>query len=282
VALSRRNGRPRATLVFLILTSVTAITLDSRGGDSGLVGSIRDGAADALAPVRSAADGVLGPIGDAFSGITGYGDLKDENHRLREQVADLEGRALLSEDAEGELRDVLALVQLDYIGDLPTVAARVISSPISNFEQTIELDHGADEGVEVGMPVITGSGLVGRVVQASRSRSVVRLVTDPASSVGVRLSGSGEAGVAAGEGPDRPLSLSFVRTDAKIEPDELVVTSGLEGGSDVYPSGIPVGRVAEAAAPPGDLQQHVTVTPSADFAHLHYVKVVLTKPAPKG
>ncbi|MCU1377971.1 MAG: rod shape-determining protein MreC, partial [Acidimicrobiales bacterium] len=167
--------------------------------------------------------------------------------------------------------------RLDWVGNIPQVAARVVGSPVSNFEQTIELNRGTRDGVDVDMPVVTGSGLVGRVVQASGRRSMVRLITDPGSSVGVRIARSSEPGIAAGEGPDRLLSVGFIEINADVRPGDLAVTSGLEGGSNLYPASIPVGRVAKARVVPGELQQQVTIRPLADVHNLRYVKVLQVK-----
>ncbi|MDP8953376.1 MAG: rod shape-determining protein MreC [Actinomycetota bacterium] len=274
MALSRRGGRSRLTLVFLILTSITVITLDFRGEGAGLISSLRDGAADTLAPVRSAAASVLDPVGDALAGVTGYGDLEEENAALRARVAELEGSGLRGEAAQEELAEARRLLELDVAGDTPRVNARVVSTPVSNFEQTVELDRGGDDGVAVGMPVVSGAGLVGRVVGVSGSRSTVRLVTDPASAVGVRLTRSSEVAVASGEGPGVALSLDFVDAEADVDILELVVTDGLDGNA--FPPDIPVGRVTMAEAAPGELQRRVEVLPVADLAQLRLVSVLLT------
>lgn len=274
MALQRRNGRSRATLLFLVLTSITVITLDFRGDSGGVIGTVRDLATDGLAPVRDAADAVLSPIGSAFSGITGYDDLEDENARLRERIAELRSADTRAAETEAELRELLELARLQWIGNVPAVAARVVSAPVSNFEQTIELDKGRDHGIRVDQPVVTGDGLVGRVVQVSGRRARVRLVTDPGSSVGVRLARSGEAGIAEGEGPDRSLSVGFIEIGAEVRRGELAVTSGLEGGSDLYPVGVPVGRVVRAEKVEGELQQRVELRPLADVDHLRFVKVL--------
>ena len=62
----------------------------------------------------------------------------------------------------------------------------VAGSP-GNFESTIAVDKGMDDGIVSGMPVVAGDGLVGRVVQASRKRATVLLLTDPNSGASVRL-----------------------------------------------------------------------------------------------
>lgn len=276
MALSRRGGRTRFTLLFLVLTSITVITLDFRGGGEGLIGSLRDGAADVLSPVRSAAATVLSPVRDAFAGLTSYGDLEDENAQLRARIAELEGRIGRDEGAERELAEALALLDARFAADHPKVAARVVSTPISNFEQTIELDRGSDHGIAVDMPVVTGAGLVGRVASVSGTRSMVRLISDAESSVGVRLARSGEVAVAEGEGRDRLMSLSFVDPSADVDVLELVVTSGLD--NSVFPQGIPVGRVASVSVTPGRLEQDIEVRPAADLTRLRLVHVVQTGP----
>ena len=271
MALTRRNGRSRATLVFLILLSITLITLDFRG-DSGVIDAIRNGATDALAPVRNVADDAFSPISDGLHGITGYGGVRDENARLKARVAELEGKITEAEADRRELKEALGLLHVDFIGDVPTIAARVVGAPVSNFEQTIELDQGSSDGIAVDMPVVSGDGLVGRVVQVSHTRAMVQLITDPNSSVGVRFVKSNEVAVAEGEGANRRMSVGFVEVNVKLAKRELAVTSGLN--DSIFPAGIPVGRMATAKSAPGELQQDVTMEPIADLGHLRFVRVL--------
>lgn len=265
-------GRTHRTVGFLVLLSVTMITLDTTVDGGGGMDGVRAVAADALSPVRSVAEDVLGPVGDGLAGITGYGALEDENAALRARLADAEGGGLREAEAERELREALDLLDIGWVGDVPTVGARVVAAPISNFEQTVELGRGSSAGIEPDMPVVAADGLVGRVVSVSKSRSVVQLVTDPDLSVGVRLTGSGDDGAADGEGRGQPLSVSFVETATRVERRELVVTSGLEGA--LFPGGLPVGHVLRAGTGPGQLSQQVELEPAADLDHLEVVRVL--------
>lgn len=274
MAVYRRSARPRFTLLLLVLTAITLLTLDERGAR--VVGTVRNAARDAFAPVTSVAESVFDPVGDVFQGIVHYGDLEAENARLREQLAARQGEQLQAQDAQRELKALLDQQELEYIGDIPTVAARVVATSANNFELTIEIDRGTGDGVVKGMPVVSGAGLVGRVVEAGRTRSTVLLLNDPQSSVGVRLASSGDVGVATGQGLRSPLGVDLIDPATVVPPDEVVVTSGLQ--QSVFPPGIPVGRVASATARPGRLQQDVTVVPVVDLRRLTFVKVLQWSP----
>ncbi len=274
MAVSPRSGRSRSVLIFLVFLSITFITLDSRSGGGGVSGEIRGVLKSVFSPIQSVASTIVEPFENAISGITGYGALKEENAVLRDEVADLERRASVGDDVRKELADALALQGLPFIGDIPTVAARVVSLPTSNFEQTIEIDKGSKAGIDTGMPVVTSAGLIGRVIDTTARRSTVQLISDPTSSVGVLLPISNERGVADGEGKFRDLLVDFIEPSVKVAPGEIAVTSGV-GGS--FPAGIPVGHVDRSKDIPGELQRWVTIEVSADFERLNLVKVLQWK-----
>jgi len=262
--------RSRSTLTLLVLASLSAILLDARG--PGVVDAMRDGAVDALAPVRSVTTAAVEPVGDLLAGIAGYDDLEQENARLRHRVDELEGERESHTSERRSLREALDLLDVPWVGDVPAVGARVVGAPVSNLEQTVELDKGSGDGIAEGMPVVAADGLVGRVVEVSGRRSRVRLVTDPGSAVGVRLVGSGDPGSAEGEGPGEDLSVQFIEPGTEVEKGELAVTSGLQGAA--FPADIPVGHVVSATTRAGELSQDVTLAPAADLGRLELVRVL--------
>ncbi|MDP8991780.1 MAG: rod shape-determining protein MreC [Actinomycetota bacterium] len=278
MAVYRRSARPRFVLLLLVLTSVTLLTLDERSGGLGVMDTVRDGAQDALAPVSDAVDSAVRPVGDFFQGILNYGRLEEANARLREQLAQRDADLARATDAERERQALLDQQQLGFARDVPAVAARVVVASPSNFDLTVEINRGRDAGVAAGMPVVTGAGLAGRVVDVSQSRATVMLISDPASSVGVRFATSGEVGVTAGRGPRSLLRVDNVDPGARVPPGEPVVTSGLK--LSMFPPGIPVGRVKTAKAVPGAMQQDVAVEPIVDLRRLDLVKVLQWSPVP--
>ena len=61
---SARPSRRRTILILLVLASITLITLDTRGGDNGIGGRVRNTARDVLAPVQDGVDSLTKPIED--------------------------------------------------------------------------------------------------------------------------------------------------------------------------------------------------------------------------
>jgi rod shape-determining protein MreC len=273
VAVYRRSRRHRFLLLLLVLTSVTIITLDYRDAGGGALESVRRGAQDALAPIQSAASNALQPVGNFFGGITRYRALEKENARLRAELDKAKGDQISTEGAERERQALLDLMRLDFASTIPAAAARVESTSPSNFSNTVVIDRGSNAKIAVGQPVVAGAGLVGRVLEVSKTRSTVQLLTDRSSNVGVRLTGSGDVGVASGTGAGDPLNVDFVPAATKVTEGEAVVTSGLSDSA--FPPEIPVGKVRTARTPPGAIQLEITVDPSVDLARLEFVKVLL-------
>jgi rod shape-determining protein MreC len=191
-------------------------------------------------------------------------------------VQEQRSASLTAAEAEREIQALKDQQKLDFVGDIPTVAASVVSVTNSNFDLTVKIDRGTDAGIAVGMPVVSGGGLVGRVVEVSRLRSTVVLITDPNSAVGVTLVNANEKAVAEGNGPGKDLRLDFLDPKSKVAEGDKVVTSGLQGGR--YPQGIPVGTVKAVRRPPGAVQPEVEVTPIVDLRRLEFVKVLQWAP----
>jgi rod shape-determining protein MreC len=270
MAISPPTGS-RTRMLVLVLASVTLVVVGLR--DVPIVRDLREGAAELLSPIEGAITTVTSPVRNAWHGITDYEDLQRENDELREQVAAADAAEIGATDAERQLADLSTSLDLPFAGDVPQVTARVVAGPRSNFSHAIEIDKGIDDGVVVGMPVVTGGGLVGRIDQATGGTARVQLVTDPEFRVGVRLATTGALGTASGQGHDEPLVVdSSIRPTTDVEEKTGVVTSGVDRSA--FPPGIPVGRVAASRQGAGGLALELDVAPLVDVDQLSYVTVL--------
>ena len=272
-----RSPRLVLTVAGLLLLAVTLVTL-SASGANGFTSGISNVARDVTKPFATATNAVLAPVGRFFVGAVRYGSVTDENARLRAALGRARQQGTEQAAMESQLREITALNNLPFLGSLPRVVAQTTAVDVSNFAATITIDHGRSSGVTVGMPVVGAGGLVGQVVEASRSSAVVRLITDGSSRVGVSTSRGKLTSLVVGHGATRKLTVEGVPSTSSVDRGQQLYTSGLQGG--IFPRGIPVGTVEHASGPTGSLNQIITLRPTADLSQLGYVDVVLWEPAP--
>jgi rod shape-determining protein MreC len=263
-------NRRRTILALIVLTAVTLITLDVRG--AGPVSAVRGGAHDVVNPIAGAFDTVFSPVGDWIDGVTSAASLKHENARLQRRLDSARGRQAGARAATEENKELKKLLDLPFVEDANSIAAQVVEGAPSNFQFTVQIGKGESDGVGVDMPVVTGAGLVGRVLEVSRDRATVLLVNDPESGVGVKIENSGATGVVKGRGDSNTVRAEFVDPNADVTKGEIVYTSGLQNSP--FPGAIPVGTVSRVTKTHGDLQQDILVKPLVDFSRLDYVKVL--------
>jgi rod shape-determining protein MreC len=271
-----RHPRSRFLLLVLLLLGVTFVTLSDRSGSQGIFNKARSYARDVANPVQSAVHSALQPVGNFLHGATNYGKLEKENQYLRQELAQAQTATVGAESLLEQSEQVLAQEHLDYLGNIPSVAAQVIDVGSANFEQTMEINRGASSGVVVGQPVVSGGGLIGKVSSLSAHLATVTLLDDPSSVVGVRVLSTGVVGAAAGEGEGNLLQVENVEVGAQVKRGDPLVTSGLQG--EDFPAGIPVGTVASVSAPAGGLQLAMAAKPYANLVDLQFVRVLLWSP----
>lgn len=263
--LSRGQGQSRFTLAVLVVISVTILAVDLLG--IGPVDVVRDTASGVFSPVRAIGDGLFGSDDSA------------EVERLRDRVAELEGAEAAAANAEAELRRLREAYGIELPEAIDAVAAEVLSEGISNFDQSIEIDKGASDGIEVDMPVVTGAGLVGIVDSVTFTSARIQLVSDSSVSVGVRHSISGDVAVAHGQGAGQPLLIEDAfEAGTEVTEEDLFVTAGRQGSN--YPPNIAVGRAVQVRGAANPFEREVFIRPSADLGRLNQVTVLLYRPTP--
>jgi len=264
--------RRRTTLILLLLTSITLLSLDYQGFRP--LNQVQSAARSIVDPLTNSSDSITSPITNAWRSFTEFEDLEDENARLREELAELQGNAIQASAAEDSLRALLEEIDIDYIGGADTVVGQVIDRP-GNFESyTIEIDRGRDDGVLRGMPAVTSAGLVGRVTEVQDSFSQVRLLHQPEFPLGIRVVGTGEVALARGQGIGQDLVVKEgIIEETVIKVGDQVVTSGIEGSS--YPPDLVVGVISAVEFDSRLLEQEISVRPIADLEDLRFVTIIL-------
>lgn len=139
------------------------------------------------------------------------------------------------------------------------------------------VDRGSQDGVAVGMPVMSSNGLIGRISEVNPTSSKVVLLTNidqTANQVSSEIIMEEEIvyGLISGydSSSDR-LVMSQITSTIEIEEGELITTSGLGG---VIPRGLVIGEVEEVTMDAHGLAQQVFVNPAADFENIRFVTII--------
>jgi rod shape-determining protein MreC len=274
------SRRTRVLLALLLVTSVSLITIDYRGGDDSPLNGVRSAAATVFGPVERVTAAIAAPVSDAVDGLSGLGDGGAEADQLAERNKALRSRLRASALDRSRAQELDDLLKIAGAGRYRVVPARVIAiGAAQTFSWTVTLDAGSRDGIRPDMTVLDGEGLVGRVKTVGPSTSTVLLAVDPESSIGVRLEGSMEVGFTTGQGVrDRgDLDLRLLDGQSSVAPGDRLVTFGSQGDTPYVP-GVPVGRVVTVSGSPGSQTRTAVVAPYVDFTSLDLVGVVVEPP----
>jgi len=238
---------------------------------SGLLNQIIGKAIDPLVSIQTWFSSRAQAMVEFFTVPRDVESLRTENAALKNQVSLLQSELLEARQQLTETDILYAL--LDYARAKPEnkyVAASVIGRDPSPFVKYIIINHGSDDGIQKGMPVVTQQGLVGTVDAVTASAARVQLVTDPGSVINIRLeeakTDAQVTGTVTGE-----VMLEMVNPGVELREGDLILTSGLGG---VYPSDILIGQVLSTIQEESALFQGATVQPVVDFVNLRAVLII--------
>lgn len=180
-------------------------------------------------------------IGNIWQNYINLVDLQKENETLRQEIAKLEGENTQLKEKSLRANRLQRLLDFREHQNLDTIAASVIGRKPTQWFETIIINKGQADGVEMDMGVIVPQGVVGKVIHASTHFSQVLLASDRNSAISARVQRTREEGIV--QGIDNGLArLKYFPHDAAVEVGDLLLTSGLEGS---FSTGIKIGRVEQ-------------------------------------
>jgi rod shape-determining protein MreC len=265
-------------LLIIVLTALTLITLDARGGRTGPLGFLGRGAHTIVSPIQGAVDDVANPVSDWWQGLTNSGDIKQENRALKDQLAAAEAEARANARAaveNEELRKQLGLT--DELKTTDFVIARIRGGDVGNFDPTFTIDKGTSDGIQKDMPVISPAGLVGQVIDAWPNGAKVRTLTDP--KFGITIVTTARPGApavsAAAEGNGSRTLIADFSAGTKLRVGDNVYSSAL---SPSFPANIPVGKIVKFAEKAGGTSVRAEIEPFVNLNELTYLTVLRWHP----
>ncbi len=280
----RRKPKSKLNLptryVLLILTGVCVLalflsfTLNLNGGP------LKTVAGYVFVPMQRGINTLGSWISDSVEGFQSKQELLAENEALQSRVDELTTELNTLRLEQYELDNLRELFELDQkYPSYEKVGARVISNDGGNWFSTFLIDKGENDGIEVDMNVIAGSGLVGIVVDVGPNYAKVRSIIDDTSSVSASTVTTADYCIVNGNletmNEQQVIEFSNLNNEeSAIEIGEQIVTSNI---SDKYLPGILIGYIQTLQQNANNLTCSGTITPAVDFEHLDEVLVILEK-----
>ena len=204
-------------------------------------------------------------------------DVLEENEKLQAKVDELTVELTNTKMDAYELERLRELFDLD--AKYPTfekIAASVVAKDSGNWFSSFTIDRGSNDGIEKGMNVISGSGLVGVVTDVGPNYAKVRSIIDDSNNVSAMIPNTGDNLNVSGDlkamNESMVISFSGLRDEnSQIKVGDPVVTSYV---SDVYHQGILIGYIASIENGANNLTKVGTITPVVDFDHLEEVLII--------
>lgn len=267
-----RGPSPLARLTFFTLIAIALMIADHQFRALETVRLSLTVIAHPLQQAAAMPSEALGRMADYFANQE---RLLRENRDLREKV--------LEQSAAAQEARLLRVEQDHLLGMSPGrnpyadggQLARVLYGARNPFTRKIVIDKGMSDGVQAGMPVIDGTGVVGQVTSVAPFTSEVTLVTEKDQSVPVMVVRNGLRAIAVGSGKDGSIDVPFMPVSADIQAGDLFVTSGVDG---TYPPGLLVARVASVEKKSAYVFARISAQPAAGVDNHRFVLVLRAPP----
>lgn len=257
-------------LIVLCIVSILILTMYIREGEAGPIHSVRSGVEVVMTPLRYAGSTVARPfnaIGNIASNLTAskesLSDLKKENQRLTAKVAELA-------ESQKTAKRLEKMLKLKSTYNLKSTAAKIIGTSGDGYTSTVTIDKGSADGMKLNMPVASSDGVIGQIIEVSRSTSKVRLLTDENSGISAMVQDTRAQGMLHGQA-DGTLKLDYVTTDSDVKVGDIIITSGIGG---VYPKGLPLGTVSVVEKSANSVYYTITVRAQATMENNEEVLVI--------
>ena len=226
----------------------------------------------------SSANAAVGSINEGRAEMESYFSLKRMNEELTMRNFYLERQVAQLRRLYGELTsDTTALERqgLEFLNKYLVIKAKVITNELDKPDNLMTINCGMADGVEVGMGVACGQGVVGVTYLVSDHYTVVIPVLNTSSRICCTIRGRGYFGVLRWDGKDAAVAyLEDITRHARFKRGDWVETNGY---SSIFPPGVLVGKIETVYNSIDGLSYRVKVRLSTDFGRIRDVVVINDK-----
>ncbi|MFD1319459.1 rod shape-determining protein MreC [Loigolactobacillus zhaoyuanensis] len=217
-------------------------------------------------------------VKNSFAAVSDLINTYEENAKLKTQLDDLAQTKTRAATLQSENKELKQQLKLDKtLTDYSQVNAAVLTRSPANWQNTLVINKGSLAGIKKNMPVMAGSGLIGRVIEVNNTNSKVELITTDNQSANrfaaevITDSGTANGIVTGYDQASSELKIGQLNSDAKIKVGDTVQTSGLGG---LTPRGLYIGKVTKVKHDDYGLALSLLIKPAVDLDDFTVVTVI--------
>ena len=201
---------------------------------------------------------------DSYLTIQNHNKLYKENEKNKFELESLKAKDLLNEFIISENNRLKSIVD-DYLVKSDVIIAKVLSDNSSPFLKSIIINKGSKHKISLGMVVMEGAYLVGKVVEVNYFSSRVLLLSDLNSKIPVIVEPNAVFSILSGTGKNHGI-IQYSKKYDDIKSESVIYTSG---AGNLFKAGIPIGKIND-----NFLNDEKNVEFFSDFSQLRFVKVL--------
>jgi rod shape-determining protein MreC len=201
---------------------------------------------------------------DSYLTIQNHNRLYKENEKIKSELETLKAKELLNKFIVLENQRLKNIVD-DFLVKSDTIIAKVLSDKGSPFLRSIIINKGSKHKINLGMVVMDGAYLVGKIVEVNYLSSRVLLLSDFNSKIPVIVEPNTIFSILSGTGKNYGI-IQYSKKYEDIKNESIIYTSG---AGTLFKAGIPIGRMNI-----NNLSDEKKVEFFSDFSQLRFVKVV--------
>ena len=198
-------------------------------------------------------------IQKAISSLSEHIKMYDDYNNLKKKNKILEGNSYNQKYLESENKKLRKLID-EYIVYSDDLVAKVLLDKNSPFLKSVIVNKGSKDNIKIGMAVLDGPYLVGKIVEVNFATSRVLLISDLNSKIPVIMEPENILSIMSGTGKNNG-EIQHFEYEYQFNENQVIYTSGSGG---IFKSGIPVGI----------LNDKKNVNFFSDLSQLTFVKLV--------
>jgi rod shape-determining protein MreC len=265
-AFLQKGTQQRFSLISLILISLFLLMLEKV--DFKVIKKLRSGINEGVYRISYVVSLPENLLKSNFEIISDHFNHYNDYIEVNNQLTELKSKDLSKQIVELENKKLKKLID-DFFIIENEIFAKVLIDKSSPFLRSVVLNKGSKDNMKLGMAVLDGIYLIGKIVEVNYSTSRVLLLSDLNAKIPVTLEPGDFQAIMSGTGNNNGvLQYSKESLLKEYEKDIVVYTSGSGG---LFKSGIPIGTIKKDN---NTEKKEKFVDFYVDFTQLKYAKVL--------